>query len=627
MCEYSPTPTTYNLNGRNDKHIQKHSVVYNEIPMDLREISKSPRVIISEKQDGFWKIVTETFKIHVKMGIEAWGKMGGQFGNWLVENGFKSIEKNYTYDRDGETVIATTITTCHPTKQGGVYFPTMLATEYNGKFMVLGRGDIIQVWYTEKNWSLSNSIYAKGFATDSQHKFRLGPHNWKELIFRQNKLGKLGDIKNSSGYADMQLVGGGFGQMDSSNYTGLAIYLQFQCINGPTPNGPCGDQNSFCSHNKVEYWDAYACIGTDGWNDTKYYFNAWNGYGAGYPLQEQSFDCRVSYSSLLPSDPDFITGGDNYVESITNDLFDRIISLEQQVNDMLSRMNVSDLTGGLFSLITMIPSFPNMVQGVIEVIRKTRDIFNKQYSKLVAKGMKFNRNFRKRYIKMGDTDIEVPTPTLSRTSSVSSRSVDFENMFTDDEIVSLLHSFGTASNRSSIRSTSSMSSNVTVSTFLSEVDEIQYLDPIIISRIMDATPPVITRMKNVKPKNQEVIYATIKRNKIDEDSLIEFNQINDTITLLEPNKKTSTFKFPGEIIDDAINKMGTGYSRSLFSLNIRKQFAKLKHKFDYDSIPYEKLVNDMLNDHELIDISKKFNSNILTDLFEEFKGILQNALA
>ncbi|UKG23808.1 VP4 [Rotavirus L] len=603
---------------------EQRNAHYSEIPVAMRNVQPEARVVISEKQEGFWKIVTETFKIHVKMGIEGWGKMGGQFRNWLVESGFKTVEHNYTYVRDGETIYATTITTCHPTKQAGVYHPNMIAASYNGKFMVLGSGDIIQVWYTERNWSLSNSIYAKGFSTDSQHKFRLGPRKWDELLFRQNKAGSLGNIKNTSGFADMKIVGGGFGQMDSSSYTGLAIYLQFQNTLPWTPTD-CPDNKSYCpSDLDADLSQSYACIGADGWtfNNGQYsrYFNAVSGYGSGYGPITQEFDCMVSYSSLLPSDPDFTTGGDNYQESITLDLFDRIISVEQSINDMLARMNVSDLTSGLFSLITMIPNFPSMIDGVIDVIKSVKQVFNKQYNKLVIRGMRFNRNFRNRRIRRNslNVDEDLITPTLSRSASTNSRLSEFSDMMSDDDIVSLFHSIGS----------SSLSSRTNSIRSISSTDEsIQYINPIIMTRIMDATPPVITRFGKVNPKHKNTIYATIKRNEIPDDTIVQFNQIDDTFSMLERNGIVSTWKFPADIIDDAIDKMGRGHARSIFTLNLRKHLNDIKFNAKhYDSIPYDILVKNMLNDIELIDITKDLTPGALKAFFIEFKAILENAL-
>ncbi|APQ41756.1 VP4 [Rotavirus J] len=615
--EITATQSSITFIPKRDIKIARYAEVNSKLRTKPTERRLQNRATITETQDGFWKVVTENFRIKVKMSIEGWGIMGGPFGNWLVDSGFKTVEEFYTYERDGKTVNALTITTPHPTKQVGKWDPGIGPIWYTGKLMTLARGDIVNVWYTETEWNLANSIYAKNFTTDLQQTFDI-TSKWESFLFRQNKAGDLGKIVNHPGMSRLRFKNGGFGQIDSSKYTGLAVYLRFEVINPEYKTAweikvPKSDP----------FYDSFSAVDVPAWREDPSDENAiivvgngtlvHSGFMSGYPKIEKAFDASITYTALLPSDPEFTTGGWEYNESITAPLYNDLRTLTNQVNEFIAKNNISDITSSVMSVFSLATSFPSMFSGVVDAL-KSAVSFLKKVKKNKPK-VALPR------IKIGKTrgysvdDLNITTPTLLTSVTRNTPDPIFSNILSDDELFTALHGVSNAVRKQSVGRNE----------IIESITETIPLDPNVTARLAYSTPPVLTRKNAIKKKHIETLREKIPQ--IDDAEIVEFNQIRNTVSTINNRGIIASYAINEDLLDEIISQMGNGHARTLFSLQMRKRIIESKKKDGMVKWDTNKIFLDLLNDKELFDVTGGLTTELTIELWNEFAQLLHNALS
>nr|AYA93292.1 VP4 [Porcine rotavirus H] len=554
------------------------------------------RIVISESKDGFWKVKTENFSIQLKIAFEGYGVMGGTFGNWMIDSGFKTVELNYEYERDGKTVYATTVTTPKPTRKCGQHKPYFGQLQYSGQMMALSHDDIVNVYYTERDWTLANAIYAKNFATDFNQTFKVTAQS-NEFLVRTNVIPNY--ITNSPGIATIGLKSGGFGQIDTSNYTGMALSFRFICLNDDLPVPASYPQ---------EVAETFACAGFFSYycqNGTcPVEADAVSGFGSCYPRKVVELPMSVTYTTLIPSDPEFVTGGTDYAQTVTVKVEESIIALRNEVNNIITRMNISDLTSGIMSFASMAMSFPQIIEGVINATRSVMKAFQKVKGRVngVAQRLRGRRRVR-----LFDTEsIISETPTLADSVRVNSRHPSLANMLSDDQTFTALHNFATSTSRNA--------------------DEVVYIQPTITTRIINSTPPAIVPADAIVYSDIKKISRVVGRD-IPPDSILEFNQIKNTISILDNTKHLAEYAVDPDVVDFVLSKMAGGHARSLFSLKVRKHLLDSVDPDSFVKYSYHDLVGKILNDKQLIDITNNLSVEKQIDLAKEFTELLKNAFA
>nr|BBF94970.1 viral protein 4 [Porcine rotavirus H] len=567
-------------------------------PASLTRITTSnndqSRIVISESKDGFWKIRTENFSIQLKIAFEGYGVMGGTFGNWMIDSGFKTVELNYEYERDGKTVYATTVTTPKPTRKCGQHKPYFGQLQYSGQMMALSHNDIVNVYYTERDWTLANAIYAKNFATDFNQTFTVTA-NSSDFLVRTNVLPHY--VPNSPGIATIGFSSGGFGQIDTSNYTGMALSFRFICLNDDlrTPaNYPREIAETFANSGHISYYCQNGTCTVEA--------DSISGYGSCYARKIVELPMSVTYTTLIPSDPEFVTGGTDFAQTVTAKVEDSIIALRNEVNDIITRMNISDLTSGIMSFASMALSFPQIVEGVVNATRSVMKAFQKVKGKVngVAQRLRGRRRIR-----LFDTEsIISETPTLADSVRINSRHPSLVNMLSDDQTFTALHNFAASTSRNA--------------------DEIVYMQPTVTTRIINSTPPAIVPADAIVYSDIKKISKVVGRD-ISSDSILEFNQIRNTISILDDTKHLAEYAVDPDVIDLVLSKMAGGHARSLFSLKVRKHLLDSVDPDSFVKYSYHDLVGKILNDKQLIDITNNLSVEKQLDLAKEFTELLKNA--
>nr|ANN82313.1 outer capsid spike protein [Rotavirus H] len=551
------------------------------------------RIVISESKDGFWKVRTENFSIQLKIAFEGYGVMGGTFGNWMIDSGFKTVELNYEYERDGKTVYATTVTTPKPTRKCGQHKPYFGQLQYSGQMMALSHNDIVNVYYTERDWTLANAIYAKNFATDFNQTFTVTA-NSSDFLVRTNVLPHY--VPNSPGVATIGFSSGGFGQIDTSNYTGMALSFRFICLNDDLPapaNYPREIAETFANSGHISYYCQNGTCTVEA--------DSISGYGSCYARKVVELPMSVTYTTLIPSDPEFVTGGTDFAQTVTAKVEDSIIALRNEVNDIITRMNISDLTSGIMSFASMALSFPQIVEGVINATRSVMKAFQKVKGKVngVAQRLRGRRR-----IQLFDTEsIISETPTLADSVRINSRHPSLANMLSDDQTFTALHNFAASTSRNA--------------------DEIVYMQPTITTRIINSTPPAIVPADAIVYSDIKKISKVVGRD-ISSDSILEFNQIRNTISILDNSKHLAEYAVDPDVIDLVLSKMAGGHARSLFSLKVRKHLLDSVDPDSFVKYSYHDLVGKILNDKQLIDITNNLSVEKQLDLAKEFTELLKN---
>ncbi|AFL91895.1 VP4 [Rotavirus G chicken/03V0567/DEU/2003] len=566
-CSQDNGPPPIVLRGLN--HEETFDVKFNGI--------ENSRTIISEEMDGYWKITQETVAIKLKFGIEAKGVMGGAFKNWLVDSYFVKKQLDYTYTRDGATVSAKTVTYVSPTGKGGIAQPSRPATDYNGQFTVLQPGDIIEVWYAEDQWQINNAIYAKNFQSDTMASGWIGPVDSSKLIYRMNYIPSLAKITNYSGKVQYKYESGGFAQMDAVGYTGLAVIFRFRCVGDKWYNESWQSwydrDNSRIAYIGERYTDSTGWIYRPG---------ATYGFGAGYPLQEYTHDITLSYTVLKPSDPEFVTGGDNYQESITSDLYEKVRDLQDQINTIKAELNVSGVTSGIFEALTNIGNLPQMFSNFVEVFSKV---------KVAILGMR-KKNVKPKPIEAIQivSKVDVQKPLIQSIAKQMPEEIELGIIY------------------NSIRNKR-----------LRE-RQIHEIDKFAIATEMEL--PMIQRTETLKPKFKKYLR---ERGMLPENAhAIEFDAANNKFSvLLKEKADILSYKIDKELAHEVLSEMSTSASRSIFSLNVRKQI-NLDNNFS--SPTYADLVNKILDDGELLDVLGRIDKHRLENYVEEFVTRIEDML-
>nr|AXF38732.1 MAG: viral structural protein 4 protease-sensitive [Ruddy turnstone rotavirus] len=533
----------------------------------------SGRTIIAENMDGYWKIIQETIPITLKFCVEAYGTMGGAFRNWLVDSGFKKKEISYEYMRDDELVSATTVTYVTATAKGGINQPSRSQTDYNGQFTVLQPGDLIEVWYTEDRWAIKDAIYAKNFQSDTRAEGQIGPSDPETLIYRMNYIPAFSSIRNKSGRVKYRYDSGGFAQLDATNYTGLAIIFRFRCY---------GD-NLYLEKNQqvpniVE--DDVAYIGADFRIPPGLYrAGTVYGYGAGYGPQEMSHDVTVSYTVLKPSDPEFTTGGDNYQESITSDLYDKVNDLQQQIYDMQASINVSGVTSSVFEAITNIGNLPDLFVKAVDAFTVVKEAF----------GALRRKTHKPKPIRA--------TQVIQNNNSKLMQTATIENIMPSEVDVGIIYN-----------------------TLRDKRKKGHHFDAFVLAT--ETELPVIQRVNTLKPSFIEYLR---KRDILPENAeIMEFDPMKKSVNfLLKEKADILSYKIDPEIADQVLGQMSSSAMKSLFSLNVRKQIM-LDNNFSSKS--YADLVDKILDDGELLDVTGKLSRNKLEEYVREFVDRIENLL-
>nr|QKY66988.1 VP4 [Rotavirus H] len=554
------------------------------------------RILISESKDGFWKIKTENFSIQLKIAFEGYGVMGGTFGNWMIDSGFKTVELNYEYERDGKTVYATTVTTPKPTRKCGQNKPYFGQLQYSGQMMALSHDDIVNVYYTERDWTLANAIYAKNFATDFNQTFTVTAHS-SDFLVRTNVIPHY--FTNSPGVASIGFRSGGFGQIDTSNYTGMALSFRFICLNDDLQvpaNYPREVAETFANAGHISHYCQNGTCTVEA--------DSISGFGSCYARKVVELPMSVTYTTLIPSDPEFVTGGTDYAQTVTAKVEDSIIALRNEVNNIITRMNISDLTSGIMSFASMAMSFPQIIEGVVNATRSVMKAFQKVKGRVngVAQRLRGRRRVR-----LFDTEsIISETPTLADSVRVNSRHPSLANMLSDDQTFTALHNFATSTSRNT--------------------DEIVHLQPTVTTRIINSTPPAIVPADAIINSDIKKISKVVGRD-IPSDSILEFNQIRNTISILDNTKHLAEYAVDPDVIDFVLSKMAGGHARSLFSLKVRKHLLDSVDPDSFVKYSYHDLVGKLLNDKQLIDITNNLSVEKQLDLAKEFTELLKNAFA
>ncbi|ASV45170.1 outer capsid spike protein VP4 [Rotavirus B] len=568
---------SYDISGETELNMYSWSDLCQQSRAIMSNADQSSRIIIYEQEDGFWKILTETLWIKLKPYFKPYGTMGGAFKNWLVDSGFEKYEYSYTYARDGKVVNATTVTYPKPTGKAGINQSWRPATDYNGQYVCMQPGDIFSVWYFEDRWQINQAIYAKNFQSDSRAEGEL--ENTGSLIFRMNYIPSLAGIRNKAGKVKYRYINGGFAQVDAGSYTGMAIILNFECYGRKF----YADSNNYPVDNALNPYICY--IGDDYTVGGTHYRNgACSGYAAGYDDTILEHDMTISYTVMKPSDPDFVTGGESYGQSVTSELEVSIRNLQDQINSILAELNIQQVTSAVFSAVTSVGDLPNLFSNVTKIFSKTKDALAKLKGRKVAK-----------------------TEPVKATMIIDKSNIDVPNV----SIVNKMpeeYELGVIYN--SMRQ--------------ARLQREGKHDFPTFALATEMKLPYIQNTNTLTPKFKK--YLSDRGLMCDDTAAIQFDPMDLTFsTLRKRNADILKYKIDPEIAHEVLSEMSTTATRSLFSLNVRKQISTNN---EFGSPTYEQIINRILDDREILDIMGKLNRQTVGNLFQEFldrtKDMLSN---
>ncbi|ASV45158.1 outer capsid spike protein VP4 [Rotavirus G] len=565
---------------------------------------REPRIIISERVDGYWKIVRESMSIDLRFSIKAYGTMGGMFNNHLVDSGFEKTQLNYTYQRDGETVRAITVTYVTPNDEAGMYVPSMSQTSYNGKFKVMAPGSLIEVWYTEDRWQVNNAIYAKDFATDSQARGEIT--STQPLIFRMNYVAGFDIILNTPGKIDYQYYNGGFAQLDADGYTGLAIIIRFICT-GPKYRSPEREFDYMpIGDERIPYLTTigkWSHMYTDDHTQEKINSQVVAGFGAGYPEVIKQHNMTVSYTVLRPSDPEFVTGGDQYQQSITSELEVKIRDLQQQLNDLNASINIGNVTAGAFEFLTNIQNLPSLFSNFTEVFSNIMKTVKQAKAKPKVKSYNvaaLRRKGRNRKV-LGDY-FEFEKAKLID-DSIFDQIDDAFKFLDEDSVGSVLYS--------------------TIKEAIPKYKGRADMQVLPLAIAMDVELPVVAKTGTLSNKFKD--WMRNKGMDIESSDLIEVDTMNKSLSMVgRKNKDILKYKIDNEMINEILSEVATSRNRSLFSLNMRKQIGEMK--YGRGNVTMERLLDSLMNDKELIDISRSLSPQEMVNIFDEIAERIRDSI-
>nr|WLD25312.1 VP4 [Rotavirus B] len=528
------------------------------------------KIIIYEQEDGFWKVLTETLSITLKAHFKPYYTMGGTFKNWLVDSGFEKKELQYTYDRNGEEIHATTLTYPKPTGKAGVNQPWRPATDYNGQVVCLQPEDIFTVWYFEDKWQINNAIYAKNFQSDTMASGVL--ENKGDFKPRMNYIPSLAKIGNKPGKVDYRYLNGGFAQVDTSNYTGMALIFNFIC----TGTKFYANDNNQPVNSAL---NPYICfVGRNIYHDGYHYLKGCcTGFASGYDDVEISHDITISYTVMKPSDPEFVTGGDQYGQSITAPIEMSIRDLQDQINSIRAELNIQQVTSAVFTAITSLGDLPGLFSNITKLFSKFKGMLSKIKSK------------------------KIKTKPVKGTMVVDRHSVDVPNV--------------TIINR--------MPEEVELGIVYNSLRKSDKHDFPTFALSTEIDLPYIQTTSSLTPKFKQYLQ---KRGLLSaDDAVIQFDSMNSTFsTLRKKNADILNYKIDPEIAHEVLSNMSNSATRSLFSLNVRKQIS-LKNEFNTPT--YNQLIDRILDDGALLDVLGKLDRNSISDLFQEFLDRMRDMLS
>uniref|UniRef100_P15155 Outer capsid protein VP4 n=1 Tax=Rotavirus B (isolate RVB/Rat/United States/IDIR/1984/G1P[X]) TaxID=28877 RepID=VP4_ROTGI len=534
------------------------------------------RIIIYEQEDGFWKILKETLWIKLKPYFKPYGTMGGAFKNWLIDSGFEKHEYTYSYERDGQVVNATTVTYVKPTGKAGINQSWRPATDYNGQFTVLQPEDEFSVWYFEDKWQISQAIYAKNFQSDSQVEGELT--NNGALIFKMNYIPSLAGITNKGGKVKYRYISGGFAQIDTSRHTGLAIILNFKCYGKKF----YADNNNYPVDNAL---NPYICYIGDSYTlsgGTHYRQGACAGFAAGYDDEITEHDMTISYTVMKPSDPDFVTGGDNYGQTVTSDIERSIRDLQDQINSILAEMNIQQVTSAVFTAITNLGELPSLFSNITKVFNRAKDNIKKLRSRSNSDISPIGAT------KIIDkTTLETPQlSVINRMPEEYELGIIYNSMRTRKLIDERKHDFDTFA----------------VATEM----ELPY-----ISKVNTLTKEFKDYLK--KPGLLS-----------NDDVAVQIDPMNNRLSVLRRKyADIIEYKIDPELAHEVLSNMSNSATRSLFSLNVRKQIA-MNNSFSEPT--FSQIIDRMFDDGQLIDVLNNLNRETATELFDEFLTRIKSML-
>lgn len=549
---------------------------WNDSCVQSRKMGNDARLIIYEQEDGFWKIITETIWIKLKPYFRAYGTMGGAFKNWLVDSGFEKYQHDYTYEREGVTINAHTITYANPTGKAGYRQDWRPATDYNGEITVLQPGDTFTVWYYEDVWQINQAIYAKNFQSDSQAAGQL--QNVGNLKFKMNYIPAFASIKNKPGKVDYMYLNGGFAQVDTVGYTGMAIILNFICTGKKFYTSDNNTHVDAAISPYISYiGDDYRLSG-----GTLYRQGCCSGFAAGYDDVVPEHDMTISYTVMKPSDPDFVTGGESYGESITSDLEVSIRNLQDQINSILAEMNIQQVTSAVFTAITNLGELPGLFSNITKVFSKAKDALSKLKKR---KGS--------------------PPSPIAATSIVDRVTADVPNVTIVNKMPEE-YELGIIYN------------SIRAKKLLAERKH----DFGAFAIATETKLPYIVKASSLPRNHIEVVKS--KGISISGSDIVQFDPMRSVLsTMKRKNAEIINYKIDPELAHEVLSQMSTTATRSLFSLNVRKQIH-LNNSFT--SPTYGQLVDRILDDGELLDILGKLNQNTVGELFQEFFERIQSML-
>nr|AUG45006.1 outer capsid spike protein [Rotavirus B]AUG45010.1 outer capsid spike protein [Rotavirus B]AUG45011.1 outer capsid spike protein [Rotavirus B]AUG45014.1 outer capsid spike protein [Rotavirus B]AUG45017.1 outer capsid spike protein [Rotavirus B] len=528
------------------------------------------KIIIYEQEDGFWKILTETLSITLKGYFKPYYTMGGAFKNWLVDSGFEKYELNYTYVRDGQEINATTLTYPKPTGKAGINQPWRPATDFNGQFTCLQPEDIFTIWYFEDRWQINNAIYAKNFQSDTMASGLL--ENKGDLKFRMNYIPSLAKIGNKPGKVEYRYLNGGFAQVDTSNYTGMALIFNFVC----TGTKFYANDNNQPVNSRL---NPYICfVGRNIYHDGHHYLKGCcTGFASGYDDVQISHDITVSYTVMKPSDPEFVTGGDQYGQSITAPLEISIRDLQDQINSIRAELNIQQVTSAVFTAITSLGDLPGLFSNVTKLFSKFKDML----SKIKNKKMKIKPV--KGTMMIDKYSIDVPNVTIV-------------NRMPEETELGIVYNSIRKANKHDFPAFA-----------LSTEIELPYIQ----------TTSTLTPKFKQYLKERGLLSV--------DDAVIQFDAMNSTFsTLKKKNADIINYKIDPDIAHEVLSNMSTSATRSLFSLNVRKQIS-LRNEFNTPT--YNQLIDRILDDGALLDVLGKLDRNSVSDLFQEFLDRMKDMLS
>nr|QIS87932.1 MAG: VP4 [Shackleton virus] len=279
----------------------------------------------------------------------------------------------------------------------------------------------------------------------------------------------------------------------------------------------------------------------------------------------------VSYTALKPSDPDFVTGGNNYQESITTDLYGQIRNLQDQINTIIAEMNISSVTSSIFELITNAASLPSLFSGFTKIfVQKKKaiiDIFKKDKATTSIEPIraeKFIDNFKEKI--SGAETIKNQMPKESQMAMIYG---SFEKVKT------------------------SQVNNFTIAS--------------------EYKPNVVMYSKDLTKESKKLLdnYSDVHV-----AELVEIDPYEQKISFMQKHKAMLTsYKIDKELADKVLSDMAGKYDTSIFSLNMRKQIM-LDNNFSTKT--YVDVVDKILDDAELLDVMGKISREKLEEMAEDF---------